>query len=172
MLYVAAKCETHRRFGATKLNKILFFADFAAYEQRGKSITGAAYQRLPAGPAPVELKPAEAELVQSQRAVVRTAPIPGWSHPEKRLVALKPPDLSLFDGEEIAIVDAVIDDLEDATAADVSEMTHRLPGWQLAKDGEEIPYFTAFLPAERLPLTDAERKRAEEVVARFPPDSK
>jgi len=30
LLYVAARCEGAPTFGATKLNKILFFADFLA----------------------------------------------------------------------------------------------------------------------------------------------
>ena len=40
ILYCALKSETHRFFGATKLNKCLFYADFLAYRALGSSITG------------------------------------------------------------------------------------------------------------------------------------
>src|ERR1700733_10925348 len=52
MLYVSEKCASDPKFGATKLNKILFYADFLAYAELGNSITGFEYQKLPHGPAP------------------------------------------------------------------------------------------------------------------------
>jgi hypothetical protein len=56
ILYIAARCERDPRFGATKLNKILLFADFLAYFRRRRPITGVEYMRLPNGPAPRRLK--------------------------------------------------------------------------------------------------------------------
>ncbi|HZQ34888.1 MAG TPA: hypothetical protein VFD32_03070 [Dehalococcoidia bacterium] len=41
ILYVAEKSSDDPRFGATKLNNILFFSDFLAFGQLGRSITGA-----------------------------------------------------------------------------------------------------------------------------------
>ena len=41
LVYVSKKCEDDPTFGAVKLNKILYYADFAAYRQGGKPITGA-----------------------------------------------------------------------------------------------------------------------------------
>jgi len=57
ILYVCHKSEADERFGATKLNKILFYSDFAAYRQLGQPITGADYQNLEEGPAPRKLPP-------------------------------------------------------------------------------------------------------------------
>src|SRR6266498_2034018 len=57
ILYICAKCADDPAFGATKLNKILWFSDFLAYFQRGVPITGVAYQRLSRGPAPKRLVP-------------------------------------------------------------------------------------------------------------------
>ncbi len=45
-VYVAQGLEADRAGGATKLNKILFFADFAHVRRTGGPITGAAYQKL------------------------------------------------------------------------------------------------------------------------------
>ena len=39
ILYVAEKCQDDPKFGATKLNKILWWADFLAYAQHGTPIT-------------------------------------------------------------------------------------------------------------------------------------
>ena len=52
LLYVAHKSERDPSFGATKLNKLLFIADFLSYAKAGKSITGQPYVKLKNGPAP------------------------------------------------------------------------------------------------------------------------
>jgi hypothetical protein len=138
ILYVARVCEGDESFGSTKLNKILFLADFLAYRKLGASITGAEYQRLPFGPAPRRLKPVLEALVQSGAAAIRTQDRFGYE--QKRPVALREPDLRQFTGEQIALLDQIIRILWGRTASDVSELSHGFIGWQLAEEGETIPY--------------------------------
>ena len=52
VLYIAQKSEDDPSFGATKLNKILFAADFYFFGQTGRSITGASYVHRGKGPVP------------------------------------------------------------------------------------------------------------------------
>ena len=52
LLYVADKLGDDRAGGATKLNKILYFAEFAHVRRHGRPISGADYFRLDQGPAP------------------------------------------------------------------------------------------------------------------------
>ena len=66
ILYCALKSETHRFFGATKLNKCLFYADFLAYRALGSSITGAEYLALEHGPAPRQLVAEREAMVRGQ----------------------------------------------------------------------------------------------------------
>src|SRR5215467_9574991 len=63
ILYIASHSEDDPAFGATKLNKLLFFADFITYLRLGHPITGQEYQRLENGPAPRRMLPAKAELL-------------------------------------------------------------------------------------------------------------
>jgi hypothetical protein len=144
MLYVAICCEGDANFGSTKLNKILFYADFIAYVRNGAAITGAEYQKLEHGPAPRRLKPVERALVERHDAVV--ADRRRFAHVQQRLIPLREPDLDLFTGSQIAIVDEVIAALKNHNAAQVSELSHQFPGWQLAELGETIPYYTALIP--------------------------
>jgi hypothetical protein len=168
IVYIAAKCQLHARFGATKLNKILFYADFLSYQERGKAITGAEYQKLPHGPAPVRLKPVEEALISSMAVVKQeTSLFAGSKYIEKRLIALRQPNLSMFDGEEIALVDSVIDQMKDLTGKDVSDISHGFLGWQLARPNERIPYFTVYLPDEVAPLSAKDAEWAESVVKRM-----
>src|SRR5665811_1099589 len=70
LLYVADRLRADRAGGATKLNKVLFFADFAHVRRTGAPITGAADQKLPQGPAPRRLKPVRDSLVSTGQATV------------------------------------------------------------------------------------------------------
>jgi hypothetical protein len=62
IVYIAHKTGDDPRFGDIKLNKVLYFADFRAYDELGQPITGARYQKLEWGPAPRALLPVRHEL--------------------------------------------------------------------------------------------------------------
>src|SRR5262245_17319205 len=57
ILLIAMRSEGDEPFGAVKLNKLLFYADFLSYVKFGESITGQEYQALPQGPAPRRMLP-------------------------------------------------------------------------------------------------------------------
>lgn len=162
LLYISDKCEMDEYFGAIKLNKILFFADFLQYQRSGHSITGQEYQRLQNGPAPRRLLPVRSDLERDGELVVKKRYIPG-GYEQARTVAIREPDLTGFSGDEIAMVDYVIGELWNHTARDASDLSHTLTGWKLAADGATIPYETVFL-SERA-LTKEEAEYARELVA-------
>ena len=143
ILYICARSEEDPRFGATKLNKILFYSDFLAYQRLGESITGDQYQKLENGPAPRHLVPIRDKMEQKQELVVRKREYHGFV--QNQTVALRMADLSDFTGEQIAIVDEVIKALWKKSAKDVSEMSHHFAGWQLANLREDIPYAIALV---------------------------
>lgn len=163
LLYVASRCEDDPHFGAIKLNKILFLADFFAYAQTGKPISGAAYEALEFGPAPQLLSPIRDDMVDKKDIVVRRRPRFGYS--QHRVIPLRDPDLSMFSGAEIAIVETVIDACHDDTGRDLSELTHGLYGWRIAAHREVIPYETIFLST--IEVTKADVERVRELVAQY-----
>jgi len=42
VLYLSEKSQDDKKFGATKLNKILYFCDFGSYVKLGQPVTGRA----------------------------------------------------------------------------------------------------------------------------------
>ncbi len=154
MLYVAKQSEGDETFGRTKLNKILFYADFLAYAQTGNAISGHRYQKLDKGPAPRKLIPLREEL-EREGACAEQDRL-HYGRPQKRLIALREPDLTRFSGTEIAIVDEVIKALAKKNARGVSLLSHSFIGWEAAQLGEDIPYETVF--AWRRPLTESEKR--------------
>ncbi len=155
ILYIARKSACDPNFGATKLNKILFYADFLAYRQHGTSITGQPYFKLPNGPAPRTLKPMIQQMESS--GVCTELEVNYFGRTQRRIVARREPDFALFSPAEIALVDEVIQLLWDNNAREVSELSHRFIGWQAAKVREDIPFETVFVgdPAA-YPLTEEE----------------
>ncbi len=159
ILYVVDKCGDHPLFGAIKLNKVLYYADFYSYAKFGKAITGVAYQKLPKGPAPKRLLPIQNELVECGALKVSQKKLFS-GHMQTRFKALRKPDLSMFSDAERALVDQIIGDLSEKTAGEVSDESHLLP-WHLTAMGHLIPYEYVFLAD--LGVTDSDRVWAQEV---------
>jgi hypothetical protein len=159
ILYIADKSLDDPQFGAVKLNKLLYYADFLFYGQFGRSITGAEYMKLEMGPAPRRLVPVRQDLLDAHELVIHEEPLAIVSKPRQRYVPTRRPELGLFTAEEIAIVDSVIEAFWGQTGTDLSNLTHGYRGWVFAKNlRDTIPYPSVFLSDE--PPTEYEKQRA------------
>jgi Protein of unknown function (DUF4065) len=148
ILYVAEESASDPNFGATKLNKVLFFADFLHYRTTGASISGQAYFKLAHGPAPRALKPALAEMIAEGHCVVESRP--HHKREQKRVVCQRAARRNLFSAEELETIARVLAALRSKNASQVSDLSHRFIGWKAAGPQENIPYETVYLgdPAE------------------------
>jgi len=138
ILFICQRSEGDGPFGATKLNKLLFFSDFLAYRKFGKSITGHSYQKLNNGPAPRALVPIREQLEDEGAIALAKRDYHGYT--QKRVLALREADLQEFSAAEIALITELIDEYWGKTATHLSDLSHEFRGWQLAEDGEDIPY--------------------------------
>lgn len=166
VVFVASESRGDERFALTKLYKILFFADFDHYAKHGKSITGADYISLPHGPAPAQMKRALKELAEDQRLTV----VSGMYHGLKQNVPVSQSDadLSQFSGEEVATITRAIKALWNRTASDLSELSHRFPGWLIADNGRDIPYELALVgPASKTPHKVKMAKQLESIAQNY-----
>ena len=157
VLYISKACANDPDFGATKLNKILFFSDFRSYRMAHKGISGATYQKLDHGPAPKCLLPVQNALIKGKSLAIEE--VARYGKTQKRPVALREPDVSGFSAEEIALVNEVIRDLSGKNASDVSELSHRF-WYDIAKSKEEIPLQVSLvdIPDD---VSDSERRHAK-----------
>ena len=162
ILYIASRSEDDSTYSATKLNKLLFFADFFSYASFGKPITGHRYQKLPNGPAPKALLPVVEKMIARDQC--EWVEKPYFGRVQKRLVPKRGADLSWMSEEARALVDQLIDELWERSARDVSELSHDFPGWQAVGMQEEIPYETVFVLPPR-PLSVGELERARELAS-------
>ena len=166
MLYLAHMSRKDPHFGAVKLNKLMYFCDFIAFLRLGKPITGAEYQRLPEGPAPLQLLPERDYLIEHEEARLEHKPY--FRYVQQRLVPTSDDTDDIdrwtkeFGDDEIEIISEVLGAMWNMTAREASEMSHREVGWILANPQEVIPYETAAL----VPVGDVAADAMLEAAAR------
>ena len=159
ILLFADASEEDPKFGATKLNKLLFYADFESFARLGRPLTGATYQVLRNGPAPAQLLQAEREL--EREGAIELIARPHYGRRQKRIRALRQPRWQLFSEEEQAQIRTVLDELHDLGAVDVSKRSHLLAAWKFGAPGDTIPYEAIFVSLQ--PATEDDLARGEEL---------
>ncbi len=161
-LLVAERLRSDLSGGATKLNKVLFFAEFIHVRRTGRPISGAEFQKLEHGPAPRRLKPIRELLVSSGDAEIVRELYLGYTM--ARLLPLRSADVSLFTDSEMESVEEALRDLDGLTAKQVSDLSHEEAGWRLVNAGDTIPYEAALVGAQQ--ATTPTSRRLKEAAAR------
>jgi hypothetical protein len=150
ILYIADRSAGDKRFGKTKLLKLLAYSDFEAYQRLGRPITGAHYRKLPHGPAPREA-PLALEILE-ERDEIEEAPVTFFGRAQRRYRARRPARPELFTRDELAIVDEILERFKHYSGSDIAHASHKdFIGWQMAGELEEIPYRTALIAIDEQP---------------------
>ncbi len=169
IVYCAKALEDDPLAGATKLNKVAYFADFSHLRRTGSPITGAEYQKLPNGPAPRRLLPVLRRL-QAAAVVEIKQFVDRFGYRQERVCPLASSPPQLLDAAELETIDGVIEELRPMNGSQVSLLSHQDLGWKLVDFGETIPYETAYLSLDAAvpdQLADSVRRRSEELIEEF-----
>jgi Protein of unknown function (DUF4065) len=162
VLFIAERCQDDPTFGATKLNKILFFADFVSFARFGESITGTPYSKLPLGPVPRAVRTVRAQMEAKGEIFITKE---GYSpYLRDRVIPLREANLDKLKARDIALIDGVIQAFHGVTATDVSKLSHDR-AWKAAEWYETIPYEAAFVSDE--PLTERDVIIAHEMIEEY-----
>ena len=110
----------------TKMNKLLFYADFYHYRQHGQAISGLSYRAIKYGPVPVHWDRVYSLFDDVRQEIVEfDAGITGT-----RLVSVSLPDLSLFSKSEKDALKKVAETFSHATAKEISLVSHDEEAWK------------------------------------------
>jgi hypothetical protein len=140
--YICSECEDYRKLGATKLNKVVLYAEREAYLHLGDGISSPRFVKRQFGPVPVAMVPVLNELSEEKKILVRERSVGG--NVKRDFINLAEPDISMFSPEEISIIDRVAHDVcHNHTANSISLETHD-DVWEMAAIGEDIPMYTVF----------------------------
>jgi hypothetical protein len=158
ILHVARQCEPCRFFGAIKLNKIIWKADFDSFAQRHVPVTGREYLKQKFGPALREMVPVQRDMLRDGLITFENRDF-GDEVVEKRTIAVADPDMSLFTKEDLSFVENSIRHYWDMTGAESSDESHGI-AWNTRALGATMPYESALLSDRRPPLPQWERLKA------------
>jgi len=123
----------------TKLNKLLFYTDFGTYKRRGCSVSGLTYRAVQFGPVPADfgglyVKLLEAELIEMEEKLISG----NYTEIFKSLITFNP---DLFDAEELAVMEQVVQKFRNVTSKNIVEMSHQEKAWlENEKDKQLISY--------------------------------
>lgn len=142
LLYILERCAGKPNVGETVLYKLLYFSDFNYYELYEEHLTGAKYRKLPYGPVPQKLDSIILQMInKGQLQRVKTE---YHGFPQIRYLPLVKADLTELKASEKEVIDRVIEQLSEWSAASISNYSHKDMPWLASKEGEEINYELAF----------------------------
>lgn len=142
LLYLLERCAGKPNVGETVLYKLLYFSDFNYYELYEEHLTGAKYRKLPYGPVPQKFDTILGQMIdKGQLQRVKTE---YHGYPQTRYFPLVKADLTELRASEKEVIDRVIEQMSDWSAAAISNYSHKDMPWLASKKGEEINYELAF----------------------------
>ncbi len=109
----------------TKMNKLLFYADFYSYKTRGVGLTGLSYRAIQFGPVPVKWNVLYDSIDEIETEIV---PFLNGNAGEK-LCAATAPDTSKLSVAELEILNVVVTRFGECTATDISSISHQEDAW-------------------------------------------
>ena len=111
----------------TKLNKLLFYADFTHFARNTVSISGASYARLPHGPVPDQYSLLYGSMESANLIVEKenSTSMYDWScyTPNAEFNA------ALFSKEELAVMHDTLERFKDMSATSISALSHKEDAW-------------------------------------------
>jgi len=154
-----------KRVNLGKLSKLLYFLDFIHFNQTGYPSIGLQYYTFEKGPVPrdfwLEIRDADVpEDYKGKIALIRRMDDFEPNYKEVEIRALEKPDLSVFTPREIEILEKLAFVYKEATASDMSEVTH-LPNqpWDIIKKekgkNQPIDYLVSISEESAVSLDDA-----------------
>ena len=164
ILYFADKSRGDSNFGAVKLNKLMFLADFTSYGLTGEPISGAKYIHLPQGPGPSEMGPVRKQM--ENRGDLRVEKDLGFGFTRHVPIAISSVDPNVLTERDRKICDMALRDLAECTGTRASLISHGWLGWINTTMKEEIPYYTVFSMVPN-PITRADIEWGEASLARL-----
>jgi uncharacterized phage-associated protein len=143
--YFAAKASSLYK---TKLNKLLFYADFVNYYLHGNSISGSRYVHLPYGPVPDGYEDT-LEALQHYGVVDVTE-----QNSAELITNGESPTTNFLTPEETKTLDWIVNSYGSMSAGQLTELSHHEKAYRHTRAGEEIAYeYAKFF--EKLPEKSA-----------------
>lgn len=124
----------------TKLNKLLFYADFLHFRKNTVSITGAYYAHLPYGPVPDNYEYYFATLIHENKSLNVVEQEFSANITGELYISKVQPDLNIFEESELETLFEVKKHFKDTNATQIKNISHEENAFKNTKLGEYISY--------------------------------
>ena len=121
----------------TKLNKLLFYADFKHFKEYTVSITGSHYVHYDYGPVPKKYEFLTAELVENE---LKVEEIIFGNYSGYNYISNVEPDLSVFSDSELKVLAEVKEYFKSYSSTQIKDFSHKEKAYQQTNNGEIISY--------------------------------
>ena len=121
----------------TKLNKLLFYADFTMYQRTGHSMTGLEYRAIAYGPVPTEYEKLYLKLQDDQKINIVEIAFDNGNFGEL-IKSNQQINLESFSEKEIKVLDDVVNKFKGLTTKQVVDISHAELAWQDNKDEKKL----------------------------------
>ena len=134
-------CRRLKSVTATSLNKLLFYADFLHFRSETVSLTGAAYRRLPYGPAPADYGGLREQMELDRYVDIEEVEYQNGNIGEQYRLGSRFQQINVFfTARERIVLEAVAQAFEHATPSEISRRSHAESAWRDTDDKAIISY--------------------------------
>lgn len=136
---------TRQRPWKTKLNKLLFYADFTFFKEYGVSISGSEYYAIDMGPVPDNFNSIFEHLTKIDLLKVHNKTFPDGGMGEK-YIPVREFNGKLFEEQELKILQSIDDRFKNFSTQEMIDLRHEEIAWQQNVDDSHRPidYLYAF----------------------------
>jgi len=142
LLYVLGRVGAKPNVGETVLYKLLYFIDFNYYEKYEEQLIGATYIKNHHGPTPIEFQAIVNEMIEKKE--IEAVKSKYFEHMQKKYLPHRDPDLSVFNANEIQVIDDVLQKLSGMNASTISAYSHQDVPWIVTPEQKRIDYESVF----------------------------
>lgn len=142
VVYFSEKTQPYK----TKMNKLLFYADFLMFKQSCYSISGVRYKAIDMGPVPINFQSIFEFLANNNVIdITYTQFEQGYTGEQFKVRKNRPFNAQLFTEEELTVMQKIASAFKTTSTTDIIEMSHLEEAWKTNhKDKSIISYAYAF----------------------------
>lgn len=164
--YLMEHSQHDDAFGLTKLVKLLYYADCAAYQRTGRPITGATYVHMPHGPYPDDWQRILQQLESEQVITVLNEDIPN-GYQRRRPVVFEWENPDVLSEEEQQFLGEQLRQFADFSATQIEEYSHDELAWGATRQGEVMPYELSGIRRPSVPPDEETVARGRRIAKRI-----
>ncbi|MEM7370654.1 MAG: type II toxin-antitoxin system antitoxin SocA domain-containing protein [Bacteroidota bacterium] len=133
VLFFAEKAKPRK----TRLNKLLFYADFLHFKQTGFAISGCNYRAIPFGPVPSHFHELFG-ILETEKFIRIEQELFEHGGIGERFLAEKPFDPNLFSESELESMQEVLEKLNSMETKEIIDLSHEENGWKENQETREL----------------------------------